>query len=579
MFCRFERQRSSRSIAPPAARTLTIKAKARLDNRAELAQSLCIPSAALHTLADDELILLAYQKWGVKTPEYLLGDFAFTIDDPVKDWIFCARDHIGVVPFYFFLDDAVAIVSDDISAITNCSPVPKSICREAVALYLRDGELRDSRLTFFDKVKKLPRASAMTIEGSQIREWIYWRPEDSPGVFLPTLKDYADKLHQLLLEAVACRIPLHGDTAVHLSGGLDSSAIAALAAMQASHSGASVTGYSWLAPPQNASEALEPEWATGISVANRYDIDLHYSEFNSGTMLSLLQSLNIAGGDTADCWYEFAVREEVVANGGAIVLSGWGGDELITHYGNQRYAETLLAGKLLPTLRDLWHATAEDDQHFRSFVSLACRELLMPFLPRRLISRQVVPDYLGAASAALIKFARALPVPADQHPRFSVRKSQLAYWKAGHVLCRLESWAASGRRVGVEYRYPLLDKRIVEFALGLPAEMFRRKGHPRYLFRYVVRDFLPQEIWASVHKNEPVRIARAIQVCVDALSRWHADHPAGNADNPFIDSAKLSVLLEKIARREPVEPQVLVVDITTAIRSILVLNMSMGLGC
>ncbi len=578
MFGRFARQRSHRSIALPATRTLTIDAKARLDNRAELAQLLCIPSLALNALSDDALILLAYQKWGVKTPEFLLGDFAFAIDDPVNDWVFCARDHIGVVPFYFFADDATAIVSDDISAITNCGPVPKRVCREAVALYLRDGELRDSRLTFFDKVRKLPRASAMTVEDSQIREWIYWRPEDSPGVMLPTLKDYADRLHQLLLEAVACRIPRHGALAVHLSGGLDSSAIAALAAMQATKAGPSVTGYSWLAPPQNASEALDPEWATGISVANRYDIDLHYCEFNSDSMLSLLRNLNIAGGDTADCWYEFAVREEVVASGGSIILSGWGGDELITHYGNQRYAETLLAGNLLSTLRDLWHATAENDHHFRSFFSLACRELLMPFLPRRLISRQVVPDYLGAASAALAECARALPFAVDQHPRYSVRKSQLAYWEAGHVLCRLESWAASGRRAGVEYRYPLLDKRIVEFALGLPAQMFRRKGHPRYLFRYVVRDLLPQEVWASIHKNEPVRIAKAIQICVDALSRWHADHPAGARDNPFIDWAKLNILLDKIARRESGTPEELIVDITTAIRSILVLNMSMDLN-
>jgi asparagine synthase (glutamine-hydrolysing) len=482
------------------------------------------------------------------------------------------------VPFYFFLDAGTAIISDDLSAVTQSGSVPRSVCREAVAFYLRDGELRDSRLTFFEQIQKLPRASAMTIEDSHIREWIYWRPEECPRVFLPTLKDYADRLHQLLLEAVACRTPTHGDLAVHLSGGLDSSAIAALAAMQATKAGHSVTGYSWLASPQNTSEARDPEWATGIAVANRYGIDLHYSEFNSETMLSLLESLNIAAGDTADCWYEFAVREAVIANAGAVVLSGWGGDELITHYGNQRYAETLLAGKLLPTLRDLWHATSENDRRFRRFFSSAIRELLLPFMPLRFVSRQVLPDYLGAASAALVDCARALPVATNKHPRFSVRKSQLAFWEAGHVVNRLESWAASGRQVGVEYRYPLLDKRIVEFALGLPAEMFRRKGHPRYLFRHVVRDFLPQEVWASVHKDEPVRITKAIQICVDALSRWHADHPAGDWDSPFIDSAKLNILLDKIARRETLAPEELVVDMTTAIRSILVLNMSMDLN-
>ena len=108
--------------------------------------------------------------------------------------------------------------------------------------------------------------------------------------------------------------------------------------------------------------------------------------------------------------------------------------------------------------------------------------------------------------------------------------------------------------------------------------MFRRKGHPRYLFRYVVRDFLPQEVWASIHKDEPVRIAKAIQVCIDALSRWHADHSIGDRDNPFIDSAKLDMLLDKIAREKSAVTQELVVHITTAIRSILVLNMSMDLS-
>ena len=578
MLTHFGRQQTTDTITFPFSRTPTIEAKARLDNRADLAEMLCLRSAVLHTLSDHELILLAYVKWGLKTPEYLLGDFAFAIDDPVNNRVFCARDHMGVVPLYYFLDDTTAIFSDDISTIARCRIVPRTVCREAVALYLLDGELRDDKLTFFEKVKKLPPASAMTVGSNETRDWTYWRPEDSPRIFLPTLQNYADNLHELLREAVSCRIPRQGNVSVHLSGGLDSSAIAALAATESAKDGATVTGYSWLAQPLNTSETLDPEWATGIAVANRYNIDLNYSEFNSEALLSLLQGLNIASGDSADCWYEFGVRELAVARGSSVILSGWGGDELITHYGNQRYLDSFLAGKFLATLRDIWRAADKHNHRLLNFISLAWRELIMPFFPWKSKLDQEHTNYLGAASNSIIETAYAFPRVTGPHPRFSVRNSQLAFLRAGHLLCRLESWAASGRRAGVEYRYPLLDKRVVEFALGLPAEMFRSQGHPRYLFRHVVRKFLPQEVWASIHKNEPARIAKAIQACVDALSLWHAENPGCDGGNPFIDSAKLNALLEKIARRESVVPEELAVDVTTAIRSILVLNMSMDLS-
>lgn len=81
---------------------LTITADARIDNRNELFSMLNFNGRPRETIPDSEIILVAYEKWGEKCPEKLLGDFAFTIWDKRKQAIFCARDPIGIKPFYYY---------------------------------------------------------------------------------------------------------------------------------------------------------------------------------------------------------------------------------------------------------------------------------------------------------------------------------------------------------------------------------------------------------------------------------------------------------------------------------------------
>ena len=81
---------------------LTITADARIDNRDELAQVLSLPDRPLEKIADSEFILAAYEQWGSDCPEHLLGDFAFVIWDGQKLPLFCARDHFGVTPFFYY---------------------------------------------------------------------------------------------------------------------------------------------------------------------------------------------------------------------------------------------------------------------------------------------------------------------------------------------------------------------------------------------------------------------------------------------------------------------------------------------
>jgi hypothetical protein len=77
-----------------------------------------------------------------------------------------------------------------------------------------------------------------------------------------------------------------------------------------------------------------------------------------------------------------------------------------------------------------------------------------------------------------------------------------AYW-AGHITERIESWAASGRRKGLQYVYPLLDRRAIEFSLSFPGKFFVNHGEGRFVFRKAVEDFWPPGMAFSVRKAEP----------------------------------------------------------------------------
>ena len=95
-------------------------------------------------------ILKAYEKWGEKCPENLLGDFAFAIWDKNKEQLFCARDHMGVKPFYYYLDDDNFLFATEIKALFSIPGVPYELNKIKVAFYLMR-DIQDNEYTFYKK--------------------------------------------------------------------------------------------------------------------------------------------------------------------------------------------------------------------------------------------------------------------------------------------------------------------------------------------------------------------------------------------------------------------------------------------
>lgn len=202
----------------------TIVADARIDNRDELIEKLGLPGTA----TDSRIILNAYHKWKGNCPRELLGDFSFAIWDERIGRVFCARDHMGVRPFYYYQSDKIYAFASEIKALLQLPEVPKKINKEMVANYLAT-VLDDREITFYENVRRLPAAHSMISSGDPVR---YWRLDPTRKTIRPSDQEYAAEFLKVFNEAVRCRARCIFPIGSTLSGGLDSSSVCCLASLE-----------------------------------------------------------------------------------------------------------------------------------------------------------------------------------------------------------------------------------------------------------------------------------------------------------------------------------------------------------
>ena len=210
---------------------LGIIADARIDNRDELIDILGFQDQNRDKLGDSALILGAYKKWGENCSEKLLGDFAFAIWDSQQQKLFCARDHLGIRPFYYYYDpQRIFIFASEPRAILVLKQVPYRINEGRIADFLISQlEGIDKTSTFFEDVYRLPPAHSLSIKHAAMQQHQYWALEPGPELKLGSDEAYAEAFLEVFTEAVSCRLRGNGLVGSMLSGGMDSGSIVAVA--------------------------------------------------------------------------------------------------------------------------------------------------------------------------------------------------------------------------------------------------------------------------------------------------------------------------------------------------------------
>jgi asparagine synthase (glutamine-hydrolysing) len=211
---------------------LWIVADARIDARAELigklrgkSQTACALSLST---SDAELILHAYDNWGEACVEHLLGDFSFAIWDVARRRLFCARDHFGVKLLYYSYTGSSFVFSNTLNCVRQHPAVSDRLNDLAIADYLLFDSNQDPATTSFADIQRLPPAHVLTLEQGALCTRRYWELSVTTPAHFSRNEECVERFLELLDTAVADRLRTES-AGVLMSGGLDSSAVAASA--------------------------------------------------------------------------------------------------------------------------------------------------------------------------------------------------------------------------------------------------------------------------------------------------------------------------------------------------------------
>lgn len=528
------------ALASDVEAGLAIATDLRLDNRAAIAAELGIEGRA-GDLSDAALLLEGYRAWGDRVASAILGDGIFLLWDSQRQRLVCWRDVAGARPLYYKrLGQTDLAVSTDLRSLVAHSAIDARLDLAYASALLRNGPVfSHPDRTLCDGVMKLRAGHLLILDGGGLRAERYWFPTKIPERRYADNSEYVDELRILLQQAVACRLT-DGSPVVasHLSGGLDSSSVAVTAHRMLAQQGRSLMGLSW-APPHDLLPPVEDDERTLVdAVASSEGLNLRYSRLGGADLIDH-DTRDVALRPTTTLLLELGASRSAAEAGARTVLSGWGGDELVVNNGKGYFADLARRGRWLTLQREL---RLRADIHDSSVLSMVRGRVVRPLLSDRILHR-IRPDMRPARFglpvclhrdfAAELVNVEPLGWPAFRE-RPGVRQYQIAKFEHGHLQYRMESWAAHGTDIGVTYAYPLLDKRLIEFALSVPDHLYFKNGWKRWLYRTAVAGVLPDTVRWYPHKLDPAMLEHVGKVYTEnAEARRRALE--SRRENPYID--------------------------------------------
>jgi asparagine synthase (glutamine-hydrolysing) len=530
-----------------AEATSPLVADLRLHERDTLCSRLSLTRAEALQRDDLELVHHAYVKWGSRLADRLLAEGTLAIWDRHKHRLLCWRDPAGVRPFYYHHDPGRSFVfSSDLTAI---AANPK-ISGLADLPYLRSlleagGRFSHPSRTLLQGVRKLPAAHFLLVDESGIQVHRYWRPIGLAERRYRREGDYIDELREILQQAVACRVLGYEDhVGAHLSGGLDSSSLAILAARGVAERGRRLTGFSWAPPRDRIAELDGDERLLAEAAARHGGVDLRYTTLLPEHVTELART-DRALQPIEAMRYEAATSRLAVELGVSTMISGWGGDEGIVWNGMGYFADLARRGHWLTVQRELRRRAAIHDGG--SVLGAWKHRVVTPLLSDSALhavgwlerpSARGLPPELRPEIVRLLLAVNSLTPPPGKRERPGVRRMQLQRLSGGGLQYRMEAWASHGAMLGLTYVFPLLDRRVLEFALSVPDHLYFKDGWKRWIYRTAMEGILPDAVRWNPDKYDDAAVAQS-RLAVTEAAEMHRDMLKERVDNPFIDVGRL----------------------------------------
>lgn len=492
---------------------LVITADARIDNRKDLAPKLGIEDNEY--VSDSYFIVKAYEKWGEKCPEELLGDFTFVIWDKNKEQLFCARDHMGVKPFYYYLSKDSFFFASEIKALFTIPEIPLEINELKIAIHLMIIPT-DKLYSFYNNIFSLSSSHLLKITNKEYKIKQYWKLDPNLKTIFDSDEEYVNAFREIFKESVNCRLRSAFPIGFELSGGLDSSSVVCVARdilNRKDQSSNNIHTFSLIFDefPQVDERyyinkivetgGIEPNFMLGdrVSPLEQVDTILWYQDqpFQTPNM-----SLH---------WRNFSSMEK---NERRVILGGNGGDQVVSR-GNY-YLHDLANSHQWKNFFNELRCYSKRTQ--KSLFSILLYRFVFEFLPRNLktflAKISFIPIFNSQDTTLILNknlierlggrdHLKELAGISKENKKSQNRARKHHYYllnDASHqYVLEIQDRIASG--FSIEVRHPFFDKRLVEFCYSIPNEMKFRLGWDRYILRMAMENILPPEVqWRPLKK-------------------------------------------------------------------------------
>ena len=478
--------------------------------------------------SDTEVLPHLYEEYGDAMVDHLNGMFAFALWDSIRRRLLIARDRFGEKPLYWGVFNNTLLFASEPKVLLAHPAVRPSLNLQALRQYL-SFDYVPAPLSIYSGISKLPAAHKLTLEDGKVTVAPYWKLNYQTRTPIPTESEAATYLRELLSDSVRMRLVSDVPLGVLLSGGVDSSTVAALA-VQSSSEAVKTFSISF-------AESSFDESAYARSVAKFLGTDHHEERLSANLAANLVSEIGAWMDEpfSDPSLVPTYLLSRFTRKHVTVALGGDGGDELFAGYpmyAGHRWAEiyqrvpAALRRRLIEPFVGLLPVKTKNlsfDYKATRFVTGSKFDAVArhhiwfgSFTPAE---QEVLlsPEVLYDTDSDIYRDARALFEACDS-PDLVTRMQSIdtRLYLAEDILTKVDR---ASMAVSLEVRAPFLDPRVAEFAASLPLN-YKLRGHKtKYILKKSVEDLLPAFVTRRPKKGFGVPVAEWLKFKLKPLAR------------------------------------------------------------
>lgn len=478
-----------RSNQPYSFNHLKIVFNGEIYNFEDIKQELKNLGYVFETTSDTEVLIKGFSEWGKGILPKLNGMFAFAIYNEQENTVFCARDRLGVKPFFYYWEDGnFEICSQLRPLITNQSKVSK----KAISIYLDCGYI-PSPYSIIENVFKLPPGNFMEIDlknnTKTIAEFWNLKPVEIRDISYQQAKE---ELHELLIDAVKIRLQSDVPLGSFLSGGIDSALVSAIASKISNRPINTFTiGFE---DPKFDESKVAAQFAAIIGSNHKETICGPKDMLDTFSKFVKVYDEPFADSSALPSLLLNSITKQYVT----VALSGDGGDESFIGY---------------------WHLLLVEKFRKIAFIPYAIRKVLNVFSWHKILKTrpETIKGILGAKDenelilrifTSFDSLQKKVDLSWAKHYEIFKKLAKQPLQRAADLNIKLWLENDSNTKVdrasmasSVEVRSPFLDYRIIEFARTLPLDYRYRNGVTKKIVRDILEEYIPEKVFNQPKKG------------------------------------------------------------------------------